>query len=247
MFCSQCGKELADGVTKCPNCGKEIGSNSSINFSDITNYAGQQMNKAVAGAKAQVDAGREAYKKEQEEKGIKNVSELIVDSQKQQIAVMGSSYLDSLLHGGVLRKGFGILTDKRFYFKGKCFTKTFGRHAKIDQEYTVDLDNITASGFVYIQRYWLIVLAIVASIICVISFALSDPYSYISYESISMCALLVLVAAVVLYFLTRKVYYEVHFEGGMISVDVSKYGGIKEVRAFNKALCLEKDKCKSRG
>lgn len=46
------------------------------------------------------------------------------------------------------------------------------------------------------------------------------------------------------YFLTKKVYYEVYFEGGVISVDVSKYGGIKEVRAFNKKLRLAKDKHK---
>lgn len=46
------------------------------------------------------------------------------------------------------------------------------------------------------------------------------------------------------YFLTKKVYYEVYFEGGVISVDVSKYGGIKEVRVFNKKLRLAKDKRK---
>ena len=46
---------------------------------------------------------------------------------------------------------------------------------------------------------------------------------------------------IIAYFLTKKVYYEVHFEGGVICVDVSKYGGIKEVRAFNKKLRLAKD------
>lgn len=236
MFCTKCGKELADGVTKCPNCGKEIGNSTNINFSDVTNYAGQQMNKAVAGAKAQVDASREAYKKEQEEKGIKNLSEIIIDPQEQKIAVMGSGYLDSLLHGGVLRKGFGILTDKRFYFKGKCFTKALGRRVKVDQEYTVDLENITASGFVYIQRYWLLALAILS---LVLGFALSVSDSEVTWFLLAALCFAIFFAA---YYLTKKVYYEVCFEGGVICVDVSKYGGIKEVRAFNKALCSAKDK-----
>lgn len=240
MFCTNCGKELANGVTKCPNCGKEIGNNN-INFSDVTNYAGQQMNKAVAGAKAQVDASREAYKKEQEEKGIKNLSELIIEPQEQKIAVMGSSYLDSLLHGGVLRKGFGILTDKRFYFKGKCFTKTLGRRIKVDQEYTVDLENITASGFIYIQRYLLLILAILSLVFCI-------GLGLMSSEGILFLgAILIFGIFFAAYILTKKVYYEVHFEGGVICVDVSKYGGIKEVRAFNKTLRLAKDRCKIRG
>lgn len=235
MFCTNCGKELADGVTKCPNCGKEIGNSTNINFSDVTNYAGQQMNKAVAGAKAQVDASREAYKKEQEEKGIKNISELIIDPQEQKIAVMGSSYLDSLLHGGVLRKGFGILTDKRFYFKGKCFTKALGRRVKVDQEYTVNLENVTASGFVYIQRYWLLVLAIL-SLVFGIGLGMFEG------GEVLLFAVLCFAVFFAAYYLTKKVYYEVYFEGGVICVDVSKYGGIKEVRAFNKALCSAKDK-----
>ncbi len=243
MFCTNCGKELADGVTKCPDCGKEIGNSTNINFSDVTNYAGWQMNKAVAGANARDDASREAYRKEQEEKGIKNLSGLIIDPQEQKIAVLGSSYLDSLLYGGVLRKGFGILTDKRFYFKGKCFTKTLGRRIKLEQEYTVNLENITASGFVYIQRYWLLILAILCLVFC-LGLGVFGGSKASAMFLVAALGLVILFAA---YYFTMKVYYEVYFEGGVICVDVSKYGGVKEVRAFNKALCLAKDKCKNRG
>lgn len=161
MFCTNCGKEMPDGAMRCPNCGN-VTDNQEINFSDVTNYAGQQMNKAVAGAKAQFNASREAYQKEQDEQKVKDLSQIIIDPQEQKIAVMGSSYLESMLHGGGLSKGFGILTDKRFYFKGKCFTKAFGRRVKVDQEYTVDLENVTASGFVYVQRYCLLVLAVLS-------------------------------------------------------------------------------------
>lgn len=171
MFCTNCGKEMPEGTTKCPSCGK--GSESrEINFSDVTNYAGQQMNKAVSGAKAQFNASREAYQKEQDEQKVKDFSQIIIDPQEQKIAVMGSSYLDSMLHGGGLSKGFGILTDKRFYFKGKCFAKLLGRRVFINEEYTVDLENITASGFVYVQRYWLLVMGILCIIFSIVGGAM---------------------------------------------------------------------------
>ncbi len=194
------------------------------------------MNRAVEGAKAQFNASRETYQKEQSEQ--KNISNLIVDPQEQQIAVIGSSCLDSLLRGGGLSKGFGILTDKRFYFKGKCFTKTVSGRVKIDQEYTVDLENITASGFVYIQRYWLLVLAaldLIVGIVC-----LFDRYK----RAASALGIVACLVFVLIYFLTKRVYYDVYFEGGVVSVDVSKYGGIKEVREFNKSLRMAKDRRK---
>ena len=100
------------------------------------------------------------YQKEQDEQNVKDLLQIIIDPQEETSAVMGSSYLDSMLHGGGLSKGFGILTDKRFYFKGKCFTKSLGRRVIINEEYTVDLENITATGFVYVQRYWLLVAGI---------------------------------------------------------------------------------------
>lgn len=237
MFCTKCGKEMPEGATTCPNCGKGA-DNREINFSDVTNYAGQQMNKAVTDAKAQFNASREAYQKEQDEQKVKDLSQIIIDPQEQKIAVMGSSYLDSMLHGGGLSKGFGILTDKRFYFKGKCFIKSLGHRLLVDEEYTVDLENITASGFVYIKRIWLIILSFISLIVGFLGFVTEGEEELML---ICMGAFLILLIA---YFLTKKVYYEVHFEGGMIAVNISKYGGIKEVRAFNKALRLAKDKRK---
>lgn len=240
MFCTGCGKELPDGIIQCPNCGKIVKHNDAnnigngINFSDAANFAGEKVNKVMSEAKAQVNANREAYRQEQEDSQIKNVSDIIVDSREKQIAVMGSSYLNSMLHGGGLKKGFGILTDKRFYFKGKCFTQVLGRHTLIEEEYTVDLEDVTATGFVYSQRY---VVLIVGILLFIGSFFVGSSEAVFG-------GLIILIAFLAVYFLTKKTFYEVHFEGRMVCVDVSKYGGIKEVRSFNKLLRLEKDKCK---
>lgn len=214
-----CGKELPDGTEKCPNCGKEISShNSDITFSDVANYAGQQVNKAVTGVQTKVQASAEAYQKEQNDRQVNQLSDIIIDSQEQQISVIGSNYLDNMLRGGGLKKGFGILTDRRFYFKGKCYTRVAGQHKLVDEEYMIDLENITATGFVFSRRFLFLVLTI-----------LTIPTI--------VGALLFLI----IYWLTKRVMYEVHFDGGMVCLDVSKYGGIKEVREFNKALRKAKD------
>lgn len=242
MFCENCGKEIPEGAEKCPACGKELNSNKNINFSDVANYAGQQMNKAVAEVQSKARVSIEAYKKEQDERKVHSLADVIIDPQEEQVAVIGSNYLDNMLRGGGLSKGFGILTDKRFYFKGKCYTKVAGHHKLIDNEYTVDLNDITATGFVFARRFMLFMLAILLGgglslFACAIGiFLISD-----------VILILGIVAAIVLliaYWLTKRAVYEVYFNGGVICVDVSKYGGIKEVKAFNKALRLAKDKRK---
>ncbi len=60
----------------------------------------------------------------EESRKVKGVSELFVDEQEEQKAVIGGGYLNNMLHSGVLGKGFGALTDRRLYYRGKCFYKS---------------------------------------------------------------------------------------------------------------------------
>lgn len=220
MFCTKCGKKLPENANVCPNCGKEV-KKSEINFSDVADYAGKQVNKAVEGASVRAQESMEAYRREQEEQKINRVSDIIADPNEEQIAVLGGGYLSNMLHGGGLKKGFGILTDKRFYFKGKCFVKTAAGHRMVNEEYAIDLEDITATGFVYSRRFWLLLLAILTCwtvIGGILFFAL--------------------------YWCMKRAFYEIYFAGGSICVNASKYGGMREVRAFNKMLRIAKDRCK---
>lgn len=221
MFCIKCGKKLPENANVCPYCGKEV-KKSEINLSDVADYAGKQVNKAVEGASAKAQESVEAYKKEQEESKIRSVSDIIADSSEKQIAVLGGGYLSNMLHGGGLKKGFGILTDRRFYFKGKCFVKMGSAHRMVDEEYTVDLEDITATGFVYSRKFWLLILAI-----------------------LTCWTVIGGVLFFVLYWFMKRSFYEIYFAGGSICVDVSKYGGMREVRDFNKKLRVAKDKRKN--
>jgi len=234
MFCPKCGKKVPEEVEKCPSCGNPV--EKAINLSDVANYASQQMNKAVSGVSAKAQASVEVYKKEQNERNISSLSDMIIGPQERQVAVMGSSYLDSMLHGGGLSKGFGLLTDKRFYFKGKCLTKSAGQYKAVDEEYTVDLENITATGFMFARRVLFLVFAILVLIATIFFTADTEEIGFF------VCGIVVAFVLFDLYLFSKRTIYEVHFGGGVICVNVSKYGGLSEVKKFNKALRQAKDR-----
>lgn len=246
MFCTKCGKEVPANSNVCPYCGKVLKKaeqrpaprKSEINFSDVAEVAGKKMNKAVEGASAKAHEGMKSYQKEQKERNVNRVSDIIADPSEEQIAVLGGNYLSNMLRGGGLSKGFGILTDRRFYFKGKCFVKTGTVHRLVNEEYAVDLEDITATGFVYARR----ILWLLAAIPCIIFGCLFGMEA----SGEAMAAMLFVLAAILLiaYILLKRAIYEIYFAGGSICVNVSKYGGMKEVRAFNKKLRVVKDRCK---
>lgn len=236
MFCANCGNELSDEAVHCPFCGEKV-DGVDVSIPSATNFVGQQSNNGV-GARVSSGEMRNTYQMEQNENSSRCVSNLIIDPNEQQISVIRGSYFASLIRGGGLNKGLSILTDKRFYFKGRSFTKWLGFRVFVNQEYVIDLEDISATGFVYVQRFWLLILGIINAIGWIVAlFATNDD------ETIVLGGI-VTVPFLVAYFLTKRVYYEVYFDSGYISVDVSKYGGMREVKTFNKALRLEKDKCK---
>ena len=202
MFCGNCGREIPEGADKCPGCGMEM-EKSNINLSDFANRAGERLHKAASAA----SSGMQKHEPEQSGGGERVLSDMIVDSDEKQIAVLGSGYLASLLHGGGLSKGFGILTDKRFYFKGKCFTKVGGHHKLVDEEYTVDLNNITATGFVYARKYWILICAIVIAVVFAL-LGISGGDETLLFMGIVAGAILLIV-----YTLAKRAVYEVYFEG----------------------------------
>lgn len=63
-----------------------------------------------------------------------------------------------------LSKGFAVISDKRVYFRGTCFSGTGKNLKKTDEERTVDVKDITGSGFIY-RRYIGILLGLIAEII----------------------------------------------------------------------------------
>lgn len=239
-YCMHCGSEMSDEAEFCGNCGKGVSSGSidNIEFSDVARYAGQQEKKAVEGIQSKAQDFQESHSDENEERKIKYVKEMFVNPDEEQRAVIGGGYLANMIHTGTIRKGFGVLTNRRFYFKGKCFYKAGKHFMKTDEERTVDLQDITSSGFVYVRMFlWnvIAVLSMVAiALLCVFSEVRDDDIPYIVFAG------LIDFVFWLIYISYKRVIYEISFAGGSIAIEASSYG-MKQIKAFDKQLRLAKD------
>lgn len=222
MICNQCGKQLSDGAKFCPVCGAQTNSQSATR---------QQ---------AQGNGTSYANNQQQEDRKISSIEEVLVDKNEEQIAVLGSGYLSSFLHGGTIDKGFGILTDKRYYFKGKCYTKSGRGFAKTDEEWTVDVRDITATGFMFGRKISLLVLAIISVIAGLV--ILLGVYNDDEGVPFLIGGIVLGIIFLVAYILSKRSMYFVTFAGGSIALKTSKYGGVKEIRKFDKTLRQTKDR-----
>ncbi len=141
----------------------------------------------------------------------------------------------AIISGGYV-ENYGILTDKRFYFRGRCYSKSGLSVMDREEEWTVDLEDITATGY---SRESAIILKL-AAIICLVGgtlWALAE-------EAIEVAGVAILFAGLffLFYLASKKIVYMVTFAGGSIDVDVSKYGGVQAVQEFDNKLRREKDK-----
>lgn len=238
MFCAECGNKLPEGAAVCPVCGTPSDNEPETAAAQQTgakNFQGT-MQPNMGGATGAGQQTQNYYTQEQQERNIKNVEELFVDSNEKQVAVLGSGYLKSMLYGGGLSKGFGILTDKRYYFKGKCYSRRGKHFVKTDEEWTVDVKDITASGFIYNRKIsWLI-----AAVFCILTGLLLS----LMFGDDGICLIIGAVAGLVflvVYALSKRGMYLVTFAGGSVALRISKYGGTKEVKKFDKQLRRTKD------
>ncbi|MBP3622259.1 MAG: FHA domain-containing protein [Lachnospiraceae bacterium] len=164
------------------------------------------------------------------------VNSVFVDPSEVQKATLGNDYIDSVIRGGGLSRGSGIVTDKRFYYRGRCYSK---KAMKTDQEWTVDLKDITCTGFVYRSQLILLIIAIGAFIAAIVGLFDNE-------EEMAVIGVVIGLIMLILYWLTKETIYYVTFAGGEIGVDASKYGGTKVVKEFDKTLRREKDKYEHR-
>jgi len=97
-----------------------------------------------------------------ENKLFDNLKRFMYDDSENIISVLGNNTAQTFISTGVLGNGFAILSDKRVYFKGKCLIrKGKGFYSKIEEK-SVDVKDITGTGFVHNKATWAKVLRIIA-------------------------------------------------------------------------------------
>ena len=182
---------------------------------------------------------------------MNNMSNLFVDANEKEISTLGSNYLRNFLSTGSLENGFCTVTDKRVYFRGKCYTKSGNNYKSTKEEKTVDLKDVTGTGFTFIKRFWLMILAILCTIWAVVlTFSLVASLPELNESEGWSSILLVIFVAILptivlwgLYWFLKVKVFEISLAGGKIAFKASSYNE-NEVNNFQRALRQAKDNYK---
>lgn len=172
-----------------------------------------------------------------------DLNKMFVDSNEKEVATLGGDYLRNFLATGSLSKGFCGVSNKRVYFRGKCYHKVKGHYKSTKEERTVDLKDVTGTGFVESRFFLLMVLASISLLWC--AFALISMFTekYLDGSEIAMIVIFGIMPSVLLwliYFVCRVRLFEISFAGGKIAFKASNYNE-EEMQEFQKALRIAKD------
>ena len=149
--------------------------------------------------------------------------------QEYTITELTGGYGSNLMHGAGMLTNTATLTNKRYRFSGTCYVSSgVGSHlVKDKQQWTIDLENITATGFVYRSVISHLIIAIIAGLAGIGLMASHSEAS--SFAGIAFAAGAVFLIA---YLLSRRTYFMVTHAGGSVALLVSKFGGYKAVKSF---------------
>lgn len=177
---------------------------------------------------------------------IDQANSIFVNQSETAVATIGSNYLQNFLSGGSVGKGIGVLTQKRFYFKGQNFSGTGKDMKNTTEEGVVSVEDITFTMFSHIRNIgalaWGIFLAVVGTLVMCMA-ASGAPY-FLGFIAIGMW-----VASLpffVSYFSSRKSLFVISFPGGSFGFDI-RYYPISDIRDFQRQFHLMKDHLKENG
>lgn len=83
---------------------------------------------------------------------INKLAQYFVNRDEKYISSLGNGYIMNYLARGSLSRGFAVISNKRVYFRGSCFSGQGKALIKTSEERTVDIKDVTGSGFIY-KRY----------------------------------------------------------------------------------------------
>ena len=145
------------------------------------------------------------------------------------------SLKNGLLMNYISGEGFiiedAVITNKRLYYSAS--SGLINKHYK---EEIVDVADITGSKIAHFKPWALIILVIISGLFGIYQGVAVGNNTVMM---IACCAIPVVFLA--LFFITSKSYLRVEYAGGHIGFSVKKYG-LKNVRAFQRQIYVEKEK-----
>lgn len=114
---------------------------------------------------------------------MKKFSEYFVSREEKYLSSLGNGYIMNFFANGSLKRGFAVISDKRVYFRGSCFSGQGKNLKKTDEERTVDIKDVTGSGFIY-RRYLGVLLGLFTALVVLVGGILgSAAGALLSFES----------------------------------------------------------------
>lgn len=189
-----------------------------------------------------------------------NVKDSFINQNENLLGVLGNSYLQTFLSSGMIGNGFALLSDKRVYFRGNCLYKSNNRYYTSTQEKSIDLENVTGTGFEIINPIHFLIISVVlffisASSLCLQIAQKSDTANHRTYsnsQSDEMYNLGIIICFIILYFAVlylvkyktgKKSVFRIDYAGGNIAFNLNFISYI-EAQEFNRTLRLAKDNIK---
>lgn len=191
MKCNKCGTKVTRKDQICPHCGAEVEKStkkSRIYFGIIAGIilvlsiaifkfnalivlsilaivcVAILINKKILNLRKQNKKGKNIEEHDFSDEELKKFSEYFVSKNEKYISSLGNGYIMNFFTNGSLKRGFAIVSDKRVYFRGSCFSGQGKTLKKTDEERTVDIKDVTGSGFIY-HRYIGVLIALFTAVI----------------------------------------------------------------------------------
>ncbi len=182
----------------CGNCGRQI-----EDTSNVCPYCGTMVEKDTAAGDS------------------KNYRRIFVEPDEVYIGSLGNGYLNSFLTDRGMNQCIALLSDKRVYLRGNMIDINNGSIERFNMQKTIDLEDITGTGFVYASpQIWKLVLAV-----------------------LTLFTIIIPILLVVSYFKNRDTLFFIEYAGGCIKFDASIYG-LAESQDFEKQIRRAKNKIK---
>ena len=255
MFCTSCGKQIDDSSKVCPFCGTSFAPQSPAPASTQAGTAATAVSPtpvavphvAASGSVSQVNAPRDA----------KN-SKIYVDPNETYVAsVSEKGNVFDLFSSNKTMKGWAaIVTDKRLYLRGETTELNFANIGKCNVQKTVDLEDVTGTGFAYTNPNILLLLfgilfllgsfgTIGKTILFVNDFD-DVTYSTIGLFVLALVLLTFGIGCIYSYVTNRHSLFFIEYAGGNIKFDATGIG-LKACQDFEKTIRISKELLKSRG
>lgn len=191
MKCNKCGTKVTRKDQVCPNCGAEVEKSTKKSRIYLGLIAGIILvlsiaifkfnalivlsilaivcvavfiNKKILNLRKQNKNSKSIEEHDFSDQELKKFSEYFVSKNEKYISSLGNGYIMNFFANGSLKRGFAIVSDKRVYFRGSCFSGQGKTLKKTDEERTVDIKDVTGSGFVY-HRYIGVLIALFTAIL----------------------------------------------------------------------------------